>query len=187
MRMPNRSRSGFSLIELVAAVAILLVLAGVVVPAITGKVEKARQARATADMKQLSDAFNTYRADTGTWPSDSTFSNAVTTSTSLLSYTCLFAAPSGVSNWNGPYMTNGYANGSTMQIAYSASSTTGGVLDPWGQPYTVYYFAVGYNSSQGAIVIVSKGGDNTLDSTTTQIWGGQAADDDLVMMVTRKL
>ncbi|MBI5433098.1 MAG: prepilin-type N-terminal cleavage/methylation domain-containing protein [Planctomycetes bacterium] len=180
-------QSGFSLIELIAAVAILLVLAGVVVPAIGGKVEKARRVRAMTDLRHVAEAFNTYRADTGTWPADGAFDPTVTTSVDFLRFTCLYTAPTGIANWNGPYMTDGYANGTTMQAAYSSSGTTGGLLDPWGHPYVVHFFARGYNSSQGAIVLASKGADGTADATATQLWGGQLADDDLVMMVTRKL
>lgn len=188
MRKPQSKQSGFSLIELVAAVAIILVLAGVVVPAISGKVERARVARATSDLKQVADAFNTYKLDTGLWPSNAAFSPTVTLQTDLTMLSCLYQNTYNLNNWGGPYFDKGYAiNGSTMWIAPSAAGTNGGILDPWGRPYVVFYFARGYNGSQGCISIVTKGPDGVLTTTAAQAWGGTAAGDDLVQTVTRRI
>lgn len=188
MKHLRPSRAGFSLIELIASVAILLVLAGVVVPAVSSKIERARVSRAMSDMKEISDSFNSYKLDTGLWPSNGNFSMNATTSTSFTMMPCMYVNTFNHANWNGPYLTQGYnVSGSTMWVAPSTSGTAGGLLDPWGRPYTVFYYANGFNGGKGAIVLVSRGQDGQLDTTSAQAWGGTAADDDQVYVVTRRL
>ncbi len=185
--MSKHRSFGFSMIEVVAASAILLLLVGVVAPAIAGKVARARQARAKADLREIADAFNTYHVDTGTWPANSAFDDTLTTNLDLLVYDCLYKNTFSLNNWNGPYLKDGYTSGSATRVAIASPTATGGLLDPWGHPYEIYYFAVGYNSSQGSIVLVCAGANAKVDSTTAQIWGGQAGRDDLVQVVTRKM
>ena len=67
----NRLRRprGFTLIEIVIAVAILAVLAAVVMPRVIGRVDEARVARAKSDVQALSTALNLYKLDNFNYPS----------------------------------------------------------------------------------------------------------------------
>lgn len=66
VRAPAR---GFTLIEIVVAIAILAILAAVVVPRVVGKVDDAAVARAKADVQSLVTALNLYKLDNYTYPS----------------------------------------------------------------------------------------------------------------------
>ena len=67
----NRLRRprGFTLIEIVIAVAILAVLAAVVMPRVIGRVDEARVARAKSDVQALLTALNLYKLDNFNYPS----------------------------------------------------------------------------------------------------------------------
>ena len=101
-------RSGFTLIELMIVVVIIVALASMVVPRLSGRTEQAKKAVAKADVSSnISMALKLYELDNGNFP---------TTEQGL---DALITAPSSApvpTNWNGPYLEN---------IP----------LDPWGNPY----------------------------------------------------
>lgn len=188
MRNSASLRSGFSALELVAATAIVLVLAGVVVPAIGARLDRAREARAIARMKTVAQAFNSYHAHTGVWPSNGTFDPNATTTEELLDYTCLYTRPAGVAEWRGPYLTEGFVEGSSARVAkVGVAGPALGVVDPWDRPFAVHSFARGYDGGHGALVLVCLGANGALDSSSEQIARGEPTNDDLVAVVTRRL
>ena len=67
-RAPQRRRHGFSLIELLIAVSIMLILAGVVAVNLLHEPGKARQARAKSDLAAFKTALQLYLDDNGTLP-----------------------------------------------------------------------------------------------------------------------
>lgn len=67
--MKIRTSQGFTLIEIVIAVAILAVLAAVVMPRVIGRVDDARVARAKSDVQALLTALNLYKLDNFSYPS----------------------------------------------------------------------------------------------------------------------
>ncbi len=64
-------RSGFTMVELMAVLIILGLLAGVVVKSFVGQVDKAKVASTKASLKILASAINEYHMDTGRWPDES--------------------------------------------------------------------------------------------------------------------
>lgn len=60
---------GFTLIEIVIAVAILAILAAIVIPRVAGRVDDARIARAKSDVQALVTALNLYKLDNYQYPS----------------------------------------------------------------------------------------------------------------------
>jgi len=100
---------GFTLIELIVVIVILGLLAGLVVPRLFKHVGQARTATARAQISAFQTALGAYKLDTGSFPSNE------------LGLEALRTAPSGVRNWNGPYL--------PKEVP----------LDPWGNPY-VYKF-----------------------------------------------
>lgn len=194
--MPHSHRAGVSLIEVLGAIALILLLAGVVVPTIHGKVEKAREVKAAGDMRRIAEAFNGYKLDTGSWPSNERFDPTVTQQGNLVGLACLYQNTFGHKHWAGPYLEQGYqVDETTTNIAPPQPDAAKivkeeselGFLDPWGQLYSVFYFERGFNSSQGCIAIVCKGPNGKLDTLETQAWGGQPAEDDSIQIVTRRL
>jgi general secretion pathway protein G len=108
-RMRAADRVGFTLIELLLVLVILTVLAAVVVPKFSSRPEQARIAAARADLATLDNVLSTFQIDTGRFPTNEEGLGA------------LVQQPSGVRNWNGPYVKRGIPK------------------DPWGNPYVYQY------------------------------------------------
>lgn len=96
---------GFTLIELLIVMVILGLLAALVAPKMFGKVGKSKQGAARTQISLFETALDTYRLDTGHYPTTSQGLNA------------LRVRPDGVNNWDGPYLPRAVP------------------LDPWGHPY----------------------------------------------------
>jgi len=96
---------GFTLVELLVVMVILGLLAALVVPAYLGRERKARSQAAKTQIELLGTALDTFRLDTGRYPTSSEGLNA------------LRANPGGLPRWDGPYL--------KKEVP----------LDPWGRPY----------------------------------------------------
>ena len=59
---------GFTLVELLAVMAIIATLAGIAVPMYLSALEKARVAKGTADIHSIGNEISTYRLFNGGWP-----------------------------------------------------------------------------------------------------------------------
>ncbi len=68
LSVPNRRRRGFTLIEIMAVVLIMGLLAGIVGVAIFGQIDKARVTQTGAQIKQIESALAFYQMDNGRFP-----------------------------------------------------------------------------------------------------------------------
>ena len=113
MKKPGRNQSpqrgGFTLIEVMMVLFIIVMIASVGVVAVTGQRDKARQRTAFAYVKTLETAINRYDGDMGRPP---------TTEQGLLALTQCPADVHNPDDWAGPYIQN------------NATSR-----DPWGNEY----------------------------------------------------
>jgi len=100
-----RSQGGFTLLELLVVLMIIALLAGFVGPKVFSNVDSAKEKTAMRQMRSLADAMSQYRLDVGRYPNESEGLKA------------LIEKPSGVQNWNGPYL--------SQQVP----------MDPWGNAY----------------------------------------------------
>jgi len=64
----KKIRRGFSLIELMFVVAIIVILAAVIIPNFTGITDRSKTARVSEDFSNFATALELYRADWGTFP-----------------------------------------------------------------------------------------------------------------------
>jgi general secretion pathway protein G len=107
---PRRAPRGFTLIEIVVAVAILAILAAIVAPRVLGRLDDAAVAKARTEVSALSSALNLYKLDNFAYPSSDQGLQA------------LVARPGGqpeARNWrNGGYL-----------------ESTAVPKDPWGNEY----------------------------------------------------
>ena len=68
MRQPSAPNAGFTLIEILVVVFIIGLLATIVSVNVIGQGDKARIAKAQADLKKLEQALDLYRLDNGFYP-----------------------------------------------------------------------------------------------------------------------
>ena len=101
---PARAR-GFTLLELLVVVAIIGLLVGYVAPRYFSQVGKSELTAVRAQIDGFEKALDTYRLDTGRYPSTEQGLNA------------LVIKPGNEPKWNGPYLRKAVP------------------LDPWGKPY----------------------------------------------------
>ncbi len=90
--MYKQKQFGFSLIELLVVLVILGLLAGIVAPQIMKHVGKAKTDSARLQIEDLGAAIDLYYLEVGDYP------------TTRQGLQALVEAPSGVTNWNGPYL-----------------------------------------------------------------------------------
>jgi general secretion pathway protein G len=96
---------GFTLLELLVVVAIIGLLVGYVAPRYFSQVGKSEVTAVRAQIDGFEKALDTYRLDTGRYPTTEQGLNA------------LVAKPADAPKWNGPYLRKAVP------------------LDPWGNPY----------------------------------------------------
>jgi len=65
----KRQQGGFSLIELLIVVAIIGIIATIAVPQLLDAIDRGRQRRSMADMRNIATANGTYRVDEGSYAS----------------------------------------------------------------------------------------------------------------------
>lgn len=68
MKEGRTMRRGFSLIELMFVVAIIVILAAVIIPNFTGITDRSKTARVSEDFSNFATALELYRGDWGTFP-----------------------------------------------------------------------------------------------------------------------
>ena len=105
MTRKNHREAGFTLIELMIVLFILGLLAALVAPRLMGRVGKAKQKTAQAQLQLLGTALDLFHLDVGRYP---------TTEEGLR---VLKEKPNNAAGWGGPYLDKAIPN------------------DPWGRPY----------------------------------------------------
>lgn len=105
-----REEKGFTLVELLAVVAIIAVLGAVITPNVIRAIDKSKVSAAVADFRAVKSAAYAYYYDTGQWPLDSTGGGDPG-----------FCTDPEVSGWNGPYLEHWP------------------VQNPWGGTFTFYH------------------------------------------------
>lgn len=92
MKRHHKQKKGFTLVELLLVVTIIGILAGAVLMNFRGQTDKAKTARAKADIQSLETALSLYEMDIGDYPSSDEGLQA------------LYEDP-GVEGWTQPYLT----------------------------------------------------------------------------------
>lgn len=102
----SRRRAGYSLVEMLVALAILALIAGIAGPKAISFLSRSKTKTAELQIQELGTALELYYLDIGRYPAESDGLKA------------LVSAPSATGQWNGPYLEN-------------AASLN----DPWDRPY----------------------------------------------------
>ena len=121
-------RHGFSLIEIIVAVSILVILAGIAIPVVSKQVDKAKAGKILSLVETLRSACERYRADTGDYA----------TEYSEKSYTDdkyhRLALKQSLDGWDGPYIDHPLTRGDNPfdGTCYLYANLTGGSVKPNG-------------------------------------------------------
>lgn len=134
----KKAERGFTLIELLVVLVILGLLGSIVGPQVMKYLGGAKSDTAKAQVEQLATSLDTYKIEVGRYPNSSEGLKA------------LVEAPSGATNWNGPYLKK-------KQVP----------KDPWGNEYQ--YRSPG---ESGDFDLLTLGADNAQ--------GGQGENKDIV-------
>ena len=102
----NRDEAGFTLVELLVVLVILVLLAGVIGPRVIGYLGASRTKTAKVQVEGIVTSLELFHIDVGRYP------------TSTEGLAALVGSPQGIAGWHGPY--------------FSKNAVP---LDPWGRPY----------------------------------------------------
>ena len=150
-RKDRRSTNGFTMIELLAVLGIIAILAGITFGLVSGVSERGRTARAQTELRLIAQALEQYRSHYGDYPWVQTGNNEID----------LFNALAGTMGPQGDYFTEEFGrtfidfsrwsilddDGNPVpeqNLPRSGDSPSGEELryrlvDPWGNDYQYYY------------------------------------------------
>ena len=123
----TRNSSGFTLVELLVVIAMLMLLAGAVTSSVASAQRRAKIAQATAEAQEMTNAIRAYEHFWG--------EQDLTSKMKALTRLNETPAEEGqlkfiLGEENGP-------DGEKLPVLYNASIKGGKILDPWGKPYLV--------------------------------------------------
>jgi len=129
----KKIRRGFSLIELMFVVAIIVILAAVIIPNFTGITDRSKTARVSEDFSNFATALELYRGDWGTFPTATT-AVAVTSTTGVF-FQELTGQRTAERNKEGNKTITGFEGG----IPYVKEATLKNLVSPYNPSDTYYY------------------------------------------------
>jgi prepilin-type N-terminal cleavage/methylation domain-containing protein len=200
---------GFTLVEVIVVLAVVLLLTGIAVPMISGYVEDGRRARAEAEVKVIAAAVTSFYKDVGVWPARSSSGTngvlSVLGSGPTAPTSNPFTATHQFATWltipgNGDTLDNhlltntpGGSSGGAYPTSGSARwrgpYTAGGLpLDPWGRPYLVTVIS-GYSThatNYKRLFVLSAGADGEIDTSADLTATTTLADDDIGMILSQR-
>jgi prepilin-type N-terminal cleavage/methylation domain-containing protein len=189
MAKRSRSKSAFTLIELLTVMAIIAILLGLILAAMSGVLKTSGRARARSEVEALKSALESYKADNGTYPvppdgsgfsSTNVYTSASPTQANGLyqqSSAYLYQQLTGRTNYTDPVSTFGthiYYPFRSAELGNDTPSATGQIYikDPFGNSY-------GYFAGDAASVpmsgtnqydLWSTGGDTSSPATNIPTW-----------------
>ena len=121
-------KKGFTILEMMAVIAIIAVLAGILIPAITTVRKNANKVKAKALISHLVMAIESYKSDAGFYPGDHISVNLA--SEALHIYLTIRFYDSAANEYYGPYI-----EPKTNWIGDTDTDGNSEFVDPWGNPY----------------------------------------------------
>jgi len=141
-----RAKQGFTLIELLTVIAIIGILAGLLLPALSAAREKAKIARAQTEVKGIATAWKTYFNEYGKWPCDAnncpigSSVSAAENGTGIPFNHWFVSMMQGSANNDPPYLA---ARDNPKGIPFLQIPTkaiiNGDYVDPWGNAYLMLF------------------------------------------------
>jgi general secretion pathway protein G len=158
----QKAKSGFTLIEILVVLVIIMILAGIIVGAAKYAQVRAARSRTQAEIATMETALESYKSDNGVYPrSTTTRSDAVNNGIDL--YAALVAGP------NNPKT---YFTFKPNQIRFISVTQTN-IIDPFGSPYNYYCNPGAVDQKNGATFDLWSYGPDGQNGTSDDImnWG----------------
>jgi prepilin-type N-terminal cleavage/methylation domain-containing protein len=181
--MSYRTQKGFTLIEVIVAIAVVAILAGIITPSVVKHLDDAKRARAANDCQVIGAALANFYKDTGLWPNRT---SAGTPGLTLLVGDGNTPTSSGAGS--APWVTTAinYTQGDFLRnhlVANRPGNQTGAALiypttgefswrrgymqavpaDPWGNRYMVNIGNIA-QANANAVWIISSGPDGIMQT-----------------------
>jgi type IV pilus assembly protein PilA len=178
-------RRGFTLIELMVVIAIIIILAAIAIPNYLNMTKRAKNSRLASDMATLATALETYKTDWGQYPAMVTAAGEAVSLHASVVYKSLigpdFTAPETTAGLGADLnvAANTNAVGEKGPINYIKAGTMTSIINPFGLPTAtpcVYYKTIGTGSAatwklwaqtDTAVWLVRTDGASTASAVTT--------------------
>jgi prepilin-type N-terminal cleavage/methylation domain-containing protein len=169
MRLPNAapSRAGFTLLEILVALALIGLLAGALVPTVLNQLGKGESNRFVEDLRSVGEATKSFRTDVSRWPGG--LSQLVQTPASGATDVQGNVIPAvALTRWSGPYLErSSLQSGGTLTTAAGANIQANFQPVSWrGTPYLAIRVA-GVTQAQARAVSLIVDGDTAVGNSTS--------------------
>ncbi|MEW6743460.1 MAG: type II secretion system protein GspG [Planctomycetota bacterium] len=163
-RVSRRSpRAGFTLIEMIVVVAIIVSLAGIIIPVVSSEIEDAKTARAVGDLNRIATAITQYIKDTGTFPTGTLGAQSFTWAHSNADIPESNSFDDGLSEELARFLSLDIHGGDRWRGPYCEEIGA----DPWGRAYLVNVH--GYYSATEHVLVLSAGPNGEVETDPTAI------------------
>lgn len=200
---------GFTLVEVIVVLAVVLLLTGIAVPMISGYMNDGRRARAEAEVKVVASAVTSFYKDVGVWPARSAAgvnnvlytlctgptvpsTNPYTNTNAIVTWLMDGTHGDTVDNHllkNTPLGASGGAYPITGTVRWRGPYSAGTApLDPWGRPYLITVRA-GTSTSTTAykrLFVLSAGPDGAVNTAATLAATTDLAGDDIGIIISQR-
>lgn len=113
-------RRGFTLVEIIVALAVMLILAATITPSVLGILDKERVENGRAALKHLADGISEFKRDVTKYPSRLSFLSGGITTTDNNSCGARYSAGE-VRNYDGPYINRVVQTGAVLNLQIGAA------------------------------------------------------------------
>ncbi|MEZ4650348.1 MAG: hypothetical protein R3E97_16490 [Candidatus Eisenbacteria bacterium] len=172
-RIPRSAAPVFALFVLVAI--------GLALPGVRNDILRAPADRTESDMATVAVAFQRYRHDTGCWPES--YRGETDRRVTFRNFPSLYENVDSLEGWNGPYLEHGVEVDGTRTVATQQEERWRGMVDAWGRPYRVLYFAPRHAGDPGSIVLLSSGPNLRYETSDENARALKPVRDDLVTVI----